>query len=267
MLRLPTLRRAASPAAQHDDDFKEMELWEHLAELRTRLIRCVVWVLIGLAMGWMLYEATWDIFFTPVERLFVEKGWRIVYDSIVQGFTLQLQVSLVTGLIFAIPAVTLELWGFIAPGLTRRERKMCYFLLPLALVFFAMGIFCGYLIMEPSMRWFAAFVPDGVEVLQNPTKYLLFLVKTVVSFGIAFELPLVLMMLAFIGIISSSLLKDQWRICLVGCFIFAALATPGGDPISMVLLALPLGILYIASIYLCTFVERFKSREDDDDGS
>lgn len=244
------------------EEFKEMELWEHLAELRTRLIRSLIWVLVGLVASWGAYPLLYREFFRPIDRLFRERGWEVVYTTITQGFTLQLQVCLIAGLVVAIPLVTFEVWGFVAPGLTKSERKACYFIFPLSVLFFFLGLACGYSITEPSMRWFADFVPTGVKVLQDPGKYILFMVKLVVSFGVCFQLPLVLMFLCWVGLLTSRTLKEQWRLCVVACFAIAAIATPGGDPFSMLMMAVPLAILYLASIGLCVFVERIRATQE-----
>jgi sec-independent protein translocase protein TatC len=246
-----------------DDDFKEMELWEHLAELRTRLMRAVIYVVVGLMVAWAVYPWLFALFTAPLKPIFAEhKEWIIVYRSVLDGFTIRLQVSLVSGLVVALPLITLEAWGFVAPGLTRSERKVCYLLVPLSLVFFFLGVATGYTILGPSLQWFASFVPKDVQVMQDPIVYILFIVKMVVAFGVCFQLPLVLMALCYVGIISSKTLKEQWRFALVGCIVIAAVATPGGDPFSMMLMSAPMAVLYLASIFLCGFVERVKERQE-----
>lgn len=241
------------------EEFKEMELWEHLAELRTRLIRSACWVLLGLVAAWCVYKPLEHLFFAPLDPIMkAHPDWKFVYRTFTQAFMLKLQVSLVAGLVLAIPLVTLELWGFIAPGLTRGERKACYLVFPLSVLFFFMGIGCGYAIMGPSVQWFTDFIPKEIVLLQDPGMYIIFMVKMVVAFGVCFQLPLVLMFLAYIGMVSSRTLREQWRLCVVGCFVVAAVATPGGDPFSMLVMALPLAVLYVASIFLCAFVERIR---------
>jgi len=250
-------------AAEDREEFKEMELWEHLEELRTRLIRALCYVLLGLVVAWAVYPWLKDLFFAPFEAVAKDhKNFEIVYTTFGQGFTLQLQVALVAGLVLAIPLVTLEVWGFVAPGLTRTERKACYLIFPLSLFFFFFGVFCGYAVMEPSVRWFADYIPPEVKLMQDPGKYILFMVKMVVAFGLCFQLPMILMFLAYVGMVSSKVLAQQWRLAVVGCAVVAAVATPGGDPFSMFLMGVPLAILYIASIFLCAFVERIRARQE-----
>jgi len=245
------------------DDFKEMELWEHLAELRTRLMRAIIYLVIGLVAAWTVYDLVFEALMAPLRPIFAaHEDWKIVYRSVMDAFTIRLQVSAVAGLVVALPLITLEAWGFVAPGLTRAERKVCYLLVPLSLVFFFLGLGCGYSILGPSLQWFAGFVPKGVEVLQDPIVYILFIVKMLVAFAVCFQLPLVLMALSYVGIVTTKMLREQWRVAVVACIVIGAVATPGGDPFSMCLMAAPLAVLYLASIFLCGFVERVKERQD-----
>jgi sec-independent protein translocase protein TatC len=247
------------------DDFKEMELWEHLAELRSRLIRAVIYVLVGLVVAWFLYNWIYKLFMAPMAPVLKEHPeWKITYLHITDGFMVQLQVSLVAGLVIAIPLITLEAWGFIAPGLTRTERKAFYLVVPLSLLFFFMGIACGYIVMYPSVQWFAQYIPKdgGGVLLQSPLTYIIFMVKMVLAFGICFQLPVVLMFLGYIGMVTSQGLRQQWRMAVVLAFAIGAIATPGGDPFSMMLMAAPLWVLYLASIFLVAFVERVKDRRE-----
>ncbi|MCC2670743.1 MAG: tatC [Armatimonadetes bacterium] len=247
---------------EHEDDFKEMELWEHLQELRTRLIRSACYLILGLSIAWAVYPWLNELFFAPLTPVLKQIGGKIVYTHFAQGFMLQLQVSLVAGLIVAIPLVTLELWGFIAPGLTKSERKACYVVFPLSLLFFFMGIICGYELMSVTISYFAQYIPKDVELLQDPLKYIVFLVKMVVAFGICFQMPVVLMFLAYVGLVNSTVLREQWRMAVVGCFIVAAVATPGGDPLTMMIMAAPLALLYVSSIFLVGFVERVRDAKE-----
>jgi len=249
-------------AVKEANEFKEMELWEHLQELRGRLIRSVVYVFVGLAVAWALYGLVYQLFMAPLKPIMDSRGWKIFYSTITQGFMLQLQVSLVAGLVIAVPLVTLEAWGFIAPGLTRNERKACYLVVPTSIVFFLMGCVCGYLLMPVTLSYFAQFIPKDGILMQNPIDYLLFTVKMVVGFGVCFQLPIILMLLAWLGLVTSSALVEQWRMAAVGCFVVAAVATPGGDPLTMCVLASPLAILYVASIFLVRIVEKARAKSD-----
>lgn len=252
-------------ARDEREEFKEMELWEHLAELRTRLVRAICYVAVGLVVGWIVYPWLYKLLMAPLKP-FIKPGSgnTVFFDTFTGPFMLQLQVSAIAGLVIAIPLITLEVWGFVAPGLTRTERKACYLIFPLSLVFFFMGIACGYVIMEPSVGWFMGFFQDPSQgvLMQKPQLYLTFMTKMILAFGICFQLPLVLMALSYIGIVTSKMLLAHWRTGVVLCAVVAAVATPGGDPFSMIVMALPLAVLYMASIVLCRVVENFKARRE-----
>lgn len=245
------------------EEFKEMELWEHLAELRTRLIRSAIYAIVGLALAWSLYPWIYALFFAPMKPLFAQHpDWKPVFRDITEGFMVRLQVALFSGLVLAVPAITLEAWGFIAPGLTRAERRVFYLVVPLSLLFFGLGVLCGYIVMYPSVQWFASFIPKDAQLLQSPLSYIVFMVKMVLAFGLCFQLPMVLMFLAYVGIVGSNTLRQQWRAALVACCVVAAVATPSQDPLSMMIMAAPLALLYVASIFLVAFVERVRERKE-----
>ena len=258
-------------AHEENEDFREMELWEHLDELRARLIRSAIYIVVGLAIAWALYPYLWEVFFAPLKPLLDKQGGRVVFTDFTQGFMLRLQVSLVAGLVVAIPMVTFEIWGFIAPGLTRSERKACHVVFPLSIFFFFGGVAIGYMMMSVAVGYFMQFIPTsgtgptegaGAELLQNPLSYIMFLVKLVVAFGICFQMPVILMFLAWVGMVSSAMLRQHWRIAVVLCFCVGAIATPGGDPLTMMVMAAPLAVLYLASIFMCGFIERIRERQD-----
>jgi sec-independent protein translocase protein TatC len=251
----------AMEAMEENEGFKEMELWEHLAELRARLIRSGAYVVLGLVVAWNVYPWLYDLLFAPLKPILDERGGKIIFASFTDAFMLRLQVSLIAGLIVAIPLITFELWGFVAPGLTRSERKACYFVFPASILFFFGGVLCAYSMMGFVVGYFVGFIPPGGELLQQPLKYLTFLVKMIVAFGVCFQFPIILMFLAWIGLVTSQLLREQWRVAVVLCFVVGALTTPA-DPISMLVMATPLAILYVASIFMVGFVERLRERNE-----
>ncbi|HEU4753178.1 MAG TPA: twin-arginine translocase subunit TatC [Armatimonadota bacterium] len=244
------------------EDFKEMELWEHLAELRSRLIRAALYVVIGMVIAWCFYPQIFNLLFAPMRPLFHQHpSWKPVFHTITEGFMVQLQVSLVSGLIIAVPLITTEIWGFVAPGLTSTERRVFYLVVPLSLLFFALGIVIGYLVMYPTVQWFGSFIPDDAQLLQSPLTYIVFMVKMVLAFGLCFQLPMVLMFLGYIGMVTSRVLVQQWRAAVVACCVLGAVATPSQDPLSMALMSVPLVLLYIVSIFLVRFVESVRDRQ------
>lgn len=252
-------------ATEHEENFKEMELWEHLAELRARMIRSLIYVGVGMVVAWMIYPWLWKILMAPANVAMKQIGGIWMYRHITSAFMAQFQISLVAGLVIALPLMTLELWGFIAPGLTRTERRGFYVCVPLSLFFFAFGITCGYLSLPMAFGYFASFfLPQeggaGFGLQQDPIQYLLFVVKMLVGFGLVFQLPVILMFLGYIGMVTSATLKAHWRLALVACSVIAAVATPSPDAMTMLMMTVPLCILYLASIWMVAFVEKIRER-------
>jgi sec-independent protein translocase protein TatC len=241
---------------------REMELWEHLAELRGRIIRSLLYIAIAMAICWMFYEPLKSFLATPLKSVPMLKDVKFIYRSVTEAFIVRMQVSLIAGLILALPFVTLELWGFVSPGLTPEERRGFHIVVPLSLMFFLLGVTTAYLILPSAFNWFASFIEKDSELLQNPVMYFTFVAKMMLAFGVVFQMPVVLMFLAWIGVVSSKMLKENWRTALVLTSVMGAVATPSQDPLSMMLMAVPLAALYFTSIWLVGIVERTRARHE-----
>src|SRR5437868_4713259 len=138
---------------------REMELWEHLSELRSRLVRTILYLAVGAIVCWFLYPGITSLIQKPIQPIVDEFNVKLVFRHITGPFMLQLQVSVIAGLMLALPFLTLELWGFVAPGLTREERKGFYFVVPLSLFFFFLGVATAYFVLPMAFRYFASFIP------------------------------------------------------------------------------------------------------------
>jgi sec-independent protein translocase protein TatC len=238
---------------------REMELWEHLAELRSRIFRALFYAAFGMAICWAFYDEL-RLFLEQPLRNVLGANFKTMYTTAWQPFMVQVQISLVAGLILALPLITLELWGFVAPGLTREEKKGFHVVVPLSLFFFLTGVTTAYLVLPSAFSWFVGFLRPDDTLLNNPLQYVVFVVKMLLAFGLVFQLPVVLMFLAWIGVVSSQMLKENWRSALVLSSVVAAVATPSNDAFTMLLMALPLTLLYFASIWLVAMVERTRAR-------
>lgn len=232
-----------------------MELMEHLDELRSRLIRAVLYLFGGSAISWFIYPHLFNLFIHPILPILAAHHIKLVFRHFTEGFFLQMQVSVISGFSLASPFLLWELWGFISPALTAQEKRPMRWVFPLALSLFAGGVTLAYFIMTKCVEWFLSYVPVGVEMLQDLGVYLLFLVKMCLAFGLAFELPVLLMFLAKIGLVNSASMRQYWRQAVVGIMLGAAILTPSNDPFSMIMMAVPMGLLYLASIWLVKFVE------------
>lgn len=241
---------------------KRAELVDHLTELRTRLIRCSIYVVVGAAAAWFLYEPfIYKLLTDPMNAVLQKQDTKYMFTSIVQPFMLRMQVCGVAGLIIMLPLVTLEVWGFIAPGLRANERKPLKWVAPLSIFLFISGVALAYLVLPQGFKWFAQYIPANAEIRPSVQETMRFVILMMLGFGVAFELPVFLMLLGHVGIINSSMLKSQWRYWMVGISLGAAMLTPSNDVLSMMAMAIPLVILYIASIGLVKIVEKKPSRE------
>src|SRR5438876_1563167 len=150
----------------HED--REMELWEHLAELRSRIFRALIYLAVGAIVSWILYPSLEKFLKAPLQPIMDKYHIKLVFNHITGPFMLRLQVSIIGGLILVLPLLTLELWGFVAPGLTPSERKGFYFVVPLSLFFFFLGVATAYLILPSAFGYFASFLvptsPHGVPI-------------------------------------------------------------------------------------------------------
>lgn len=234
-----------------------MELVEHLGELRTRIFRMLLYVFGGMGVAWFLYEPLGKVLNRPIQPILDSLDGKTVFNSIQDGFLLQLQTSLITGLILAAPLIVSELWGFIKPALTENERKPVYVLAPLSVLLFAAGVVTAYAALPAAYGWMSIYVvkvPHAV-LLQNAQTYLLFSAKIMLAFGLSFELPVILLFLAKINILTSKIMTTYWRHAVVIIAALAAVFAPSNEPVTMLLMAVPMVALYLASIAMVHAME------------
>jgi sec-independent protein translocase protein TatC len=237
------------------DPEKRAELVEHLAELRSRLVACVLFVAIGMAVAWFAYDWIFAILTRPMTAILREIGSKFLLTGFPEAFMIRMQICLVSGLIIMSPFVTWQIWAFVAPGLTANEKKPLKWIAPLSIVLFLSGVILCYLIMPAAFKWFAGYVPRGAELRPSVQASVLFTVKMLFAFGVVFQLPVVLMLLAMVGIVDSRMLRANWRPAMVAVSVVAAIATPSNDAFSMLCMAIPVAGLYLFSIFLVWLVE------------
>ncbi len=239
---------------------EQVSFFEHLEELRMRLLRMAIYTVAGAALAWvarapLLYWVRRPAEIGAQHAGIEELPFRIFEPA--AGFVLMMQISLVAGLILASPLILMELWLFIKPALEPREKRFVIWLLPAATGLFVGGVFFCYLISPRAFAFFFNINQSmGVEVELTLQPYLYFLLRLLLVFGLSFEMPLVLMFLGKVGIIKASYLLSFWRHAVVIIFIAAAIATPTTDPATMLFMAGPLVLLYGVSIGLVRMVEK-----------
>lgn len=234
---------------------REAELSEHLEELRARLIRSVIYVAVGTVIAWFIYDWVYAFLTGPVQQVLESVGTKFLMTGVAEGFMLRCQIALISGIILAMPLLTLEVWGFVAPGLTKKERRPIVWIAPLCVVLFIGGVATAYGILPAAMKFFVAYVPRGAELRPAVSQNLVFVVKMLLSFGLVFEMPVVLLFLGKLGVVNAKMLRASWRYALVAIAMLAAVATPSGDLFSMMAMAIPVTFLYGFSIILVKIVE------------
>jgi sec-independent protein translocase protein TatC len=240
---------------------KRAELVEHLGELRTRLVRSAAYIAGGMLVAWFLYKPIYNALTRQMEPVLKAHQGKYIFTSITEPFLLKMQVTFVAALMIVLPLITIEIWRFISPGLTPDEKKPLRWTVPMAIFLFAGGASLCYYILPFAFRWFAFYLPQNAVIMPSVPATIKFELLMLLAFGCVFELPVVLMLLAQIGIIDSKMLKDNWRYSVVAISILAATITPSNDLFSMATMAIPLVILYLASIWLVKFVEKKPRKE------
>lgn len=245
---------------------KEYSFWDHLNEARNGIIRSLVYVLVATTAAWFFGSSIFYAMQWPAVRGAQMIGLRDFNFRIFEpagGLMLMMYAALIVGAVVAAPAWLAELVHFINPALTRSERRVAMLLIPGAIILFLAGAAFCYVISPLFFAFLFKFNQGlGVapEVAMLP--YLKFFLLCLVVFGLSFELPLVLLFLVYIGVLRARDLVERWRSAIVLIVVIAAIATPTTDPITMTLMALPMVLLYLLSIWLAKFVE--KGRPEDE---
>ncbi len=238
-----------------------MTLAEHLRELRSRLVKSSLAILIGTALVWNQYEKIFAVVRKPYDELKSNHGILAV-TGITSGFSLQMRVTVAAGLVLSSPIWLYQVWRFIAPGLHAREKKWAYIFTMCAVPLFAAGVFLAYRIMPNMLETLFAFTPTNVSNVTNVDSYLSFFLHIVLFFGIGFLIPLVLFFLNVAGILSADRIKRSWRYLVLGSFVFGAVATPNGDPLGMTLVAIPMLMLTGIVVLLATINDKRRSSRE-----
>ncbi|MCB5910088.1 twin-arginine translocase subunit TatC [Streptomyces pinistramenti] len=256
------LKSAPNKQQREKDPEGRMPLVEHLRELRNRLAKGILAIVIATIVAAFFYEAIINVFTKPVlqsvgcDSLFTDiakqdKGSRcasIVMMDLLGPFTLALKVSLVAGVILSSPVWLYQLWAFLAPGLHRNEKKYTLGFVSAGFPLFLAGAYFAYQVLPTTAKVLIGFTPEGIGNLLTLDKLLDVILRMVIVFGLSFELPLLLVMLNFAGILTGKRMLGWWRGMIMGITVFSAIATPSTDPLTMILLAMPICVLYFAAV-------------------
>ncbi|WP_419993562.1 twin-arginine translocase subunit TatC [Streptomyces boninensis] len=268
------LKVARRSEREDRDPEGRMPLAEHLRELRNRLAKALLAIVLVTIVAAFFYMDIVDFFTRPVldsvgcKKSFadlakLDEGDRcaqITINGLLTPFTLALKVSLMAGLVFASPIWLYQLWAFLAPGLHRHEKKYALSFVGAGFPLFLLGGLFAYLVLPTTAKVLIEFTPVGVGNLLPLDDLLDLIVRMVVVFGLSFELPLLLVMLNIGGVITGRRMIGWWRGMIMGITVFAAIATPSTDPLTMLALALPIVILYFGAAIFSLMNDRRRDR-------
>lgn len=243
-------------------DHDKQPFTAHLEELRSRLIKSGIAVGLGFLLSYAFKEQIFDILTAPLMRV-MQHGDHLIYTNLPEAFFTFLKTAFFTGIMLASPVLLYQFWMFVAPGLYDREKKLALPILFLSTLFFGGGILFAYFVVFPfGFKFFVGFASETVRPMPAMREYLSFASKLLLAFGLVFEMPMVITLLARLGIVSVALLRKFRRYAILLFFIVAAILTPP-DVISQILMALPMMLLYEISILGAHLVGRKRSEAED----
>ncbi len=229
-----------------------MPLADHLRELRSRLAKSLIAIGVGMVVGWVYYDEVFAFIRSPFDTVVAaaaEQGRDVTlaFTGVVDPFVMQLKVAGVTGVLLASPVWLYQLWRFVTPGLHTNERRWALGFAAIATPLFLAGAALAYSVLPKGLDILLGFTPENIENIVSVDRYLSFFLRMLLVFGVGFLLPVLVVGLNFAGVLSAAQLRSWWRWILMGIVVFAAVATPTGDPFNLALLALPLvGLMLLA---------------------
>ncbi|NHC47327.1 twin-arginine translocase subunit TatC [Motilibacter aurantiacus] len=242
-----------------------MTLVEHLRELRSRLVKSLIAVVPGVVLGLVFYRPISDFLVEPmckadVDRLDADSCGVLVANGLTAPFNTAIAIACVTGLLIASPVWLYQLWAFITPGLHKNERRWSIAFLCTSFPLFLAGAVVCYLVLPKAIDVLLSFTINDAQNLVDVNEYLNILLRLILVFGIAFEIPVFVAMLNAVGILPAKKLTQWWRGIVLGVFVFAAVATPTGDPFTMLALATPMLVLFVLAYFFCRWNDRRRLR-------
>jgi sec-independent protein translocase protein TatC len=247
-----------------------MPLMDHLRELRNRVLISVASLVPGVILGWIYYDALASFLSAPICDVDVSSTVTngdcgpLVVNGLLGPFNLQVKVALAAGVFLSSPVWLYQLWAFVTPGLHGNERRWSIAFLVTGLPLFFAGAAVCYWILPRATELLLGFTPTGVGSIVDFNEFLSILLRLMLVFGLAFEVPVFIVMLNLVGVLPARRLVGWWRQILLGVFLFAAVATPTGDPFTMSALAAPLCVLIIVAYVICRINDARRGNRDID---
>jgi len=230
-------------------DESAMSLVDHLEELRWRIFKSIIAVVVGAIAAFffrvqIMTFLTWPL---PKTADQIGKG-KLIVTGLAEGFTVFLKLSLAAGILIAIPVILYQIWAFVAPGLYDKEKKTAVPFIFVGIVLFLAGISLGYIVLQYPVQWLVNFASDSFTELVAADSYFTFVAFFLLAFGIVFEIPLVLTFLAQLGLVTSQTLRRKRPTAHIGMWIAATFLTPGADFYSPIILGVAMSFLYELTI-------------------
>jgi sec-independent protein translocase protein TatC len=259
-------RRSKRAKPPKTDDGR-MAVMDHLRELRRRVVYILVIVAVGAVIGWIFYPQLLEFLKDPYCS--VPKKYRaspngtgdcvLIYHGALDGFTTRLKVAVIAGAVLTGPLWLYQIWAFITPGLRKNERKYTLTFIAFSTVLFAAGMTLAYLVLGKGLKIIIEGAGEGTAAQLTVSDYISFVTLLLVTFGAAFELPLLIVMANFAGVLPARLLKKSQRVAIFLIFLFAGVATPTADPFTMCAMAFPMVILFEIAVLVAHVHDKRKA--------
>jgi len=245
-----------------------MTLFEHLRELRYRLIVSILAIIVGMVVAWFFRYDLLDILQRPYFQAIAalkakhpDANTSLVNINLTSPLTLSLKVSALAGAIATAPFWLYQLWAFVVPGLLAKEKKWALIFIAAATPMFVGGVVVAYVVLPKAIAVLLSFTQSGVTNLQDINAYLAFLLRLMLVFGIGFLIPLIVLMLNIVGVIKAKQMAKYRSLVIFATFVFGAVATPSTDPFSMLAVAAPMALLFLAAEVIAHILDRRKERQ------
>jgi sec-independent protein translocase protein TatC len=238
-----------------------MPLIEHLLELRKRLMWAAAAILVGGVVGWFLSDLVLQLLTGPLQSQ-GKKLATINFGSITGAFDVRFEIAIIVGIVITSPVWLFQIFAFLTPAFTRQEKKYVFGFFFSAVPLFLAGCAAGAIVIPHIVGLMVSFAPINTASLVDGKGYLDFVLRLILVVGIAFVLPVFLVLLNFVGVVQGKTILKSWRIAILAITIFTAVATPSADVISMLLLAAPMVVLYFVAVLITVAHDRRKARRD-----
>ncbi|MDP3209271.1 MAG: twin-arginine translocase subunit TatC [Rhodoglobus sp.] len=238
-----------------------MSLGDHLRELRKRLVISAIAILVAAIIGFIFAPIVIDALRVPINQIAENRNAQIIYTTVTGAFDLRIAIAITIAIVIASPIWLYQVFAFMVPGLTGKEKKYTFGFFFSAIPLFFAGAAAGWYLFPHMVELLTSFSSNEEATYLDAKVYYDFVIKLVLAIGIGFVLPVFLVLLNFVGVLSASTILKGWRIAILAISVFTAIATPAADVISMFLLAIPMVVLYFVAAFIAWLHDRRAARK------